>query len=76
VTSDAIDVYLKPLYDELMELWKGNDAIQFLRVGDSIKFTLGASLLFTIHNLPAYGTLTGLIAHGYHGCPTCNFKDL
>jgi hypothetical protein len=70
VTSYKIDVYLEPLYDELMELWKGIEAIQFLRDGHSIKFTLRASLLFTIHDLPAYVTLTGLIVHGYHGCPS------
>ena len=75
VTSDTIDAYLDPLYDELMELWKGIEAIQSLRDGHSIKFTLRASLLFTIHDLPTYGTLSGLFVHGYHGCPACNFKD-
>jgi hypothetical protein len=75
VTSDTIDTYLEPLYDELMELWKGIEAIELLRDGHSIKFTLRASLLFTIHDLPAYDTLTGLNVHGYHGCPCCKFQD-
>ena len=75
MTSDTIDVYLEPLYDELMELWKGIEAIQFLRDGHSIKFTLRASLLFMIHDLPAYDKLTSLTIHGYHGCPSCKFKD-
>ena len=48
-----------------MELWKGIEAIQFLRDGHSIKFTLRASLLLMIHDLPAYGTLTGLTVHGH-----------
>jgi len=74
VTSDTIDVYLEPLFDELVELWKGIEAIQILGDGNSIQFTLRASLLFTIHDLPAYGTLTGLNVHGYHGCPACIFK--
>ena len=65
VTSNTIDVYLEPLYDELMELWKGIEAIQFLRDGHSIKFTLRASLLFSIHDLPAYGTLIVITIHGY-----------
>jgi len=30
--------------------------------------------LFTIHDIPTYGTLTGLNVHGYHGCPACIFK--
>lgn len=75
VTSKIIDAYLEPLYDELMELWKGIEAIQSLRDGHSIKFTLRASLLFTIHDLPPYGTLSSLSVHGYHGCIACNFKD-
>ena len=39
VTSDTIDVYLEPLFDELAELWKGIEAIQILRDGHSIQFT-------------------------------------
>ena len=27
-----------------------------------------------IHDLPAYGTLTSLNVHGYHGCLACMFK--
>jgi hypothetical protein len=74
VTSNTIDAYLEPLYDELMKLWKGIEAMQSLRNGHSIKFTLITSLLFMIHDLPAYGTLTGLIVNGYHGCPSYKFK--
>ena len=74
MTLDTIDVYLEPLFDELAELWKGIEAIQNLRDSDSIQFTLRNSLLFTIQDLPAYGTLTSLNVHGYHGCPTYIFK--
>ena len=74
VNSETIDVYLEPLFDELAELWKGIEAIQNLKDNDSIQFTLRASLLLTIHDLPAYGTLTSLTVHGYHGCPACIFK--
>ena len=75
VTSDTIDTYLEPLYDELMELWKGIETIELLMDGHSIKFTLRASLLFTIHDLLAYDTLNGLNVQGYHGCPCCKFQD-
>ena len=74
VTSDKINVYLDPLYYDLMELWKGIEAIQFLRDGHSIKFTLRASLLFMIHDRPAYDTLTSLIVHAYRGWHACKFK--
>jgi hypothetical protein len=30
--------------------------------------------LLTIHDLPAYGTLTSLNVHGYHGCSACIFN--
>ena len=53
VTSNTIDVYLEPLFDELAELWKGIEAIQILRDSDAIQFTLRVSLLFTIHDIPA-----------------------
>lgn len=74
MTLDTIYVYLEPLFDELMELWKGIEAIQILRDGNSIQFTLRASLLFKIHDLLAYSTLVGLNVHGHHGCSTCTFK--
>jgi hypothetical protein len=35
VTSNTIDVCLEPLFDELEIFWKGIEAIQFLRDGDS-----------------------------------------
>ena len=74
VTLDTIDVYLEPLFDDLVELWKGIEATQILWDSHSIQFTLRASLLFTIHDLPAYGTLTSLSVHGYNACPACIFK--
>ena len=66
VTFYKINVYLEPLYYELMELWKGIEAIQFLRDVHSIKFNIRDSLLFMIHDRPAYGTLTSLNVHAYH----------
>jgi hypothetical protein len=72
--SDTIDVYLKPLFYGLVELWKTIEEIQILRDGGSIQFTLRAILLFMIHDIHAYGTLTSLNVHGYHGCPSCIFN--
>ena len=67
VTSDTIDVYLEPLFDELVELWKRIESIHVSTGNDSILFTLRDSLLFTIHDLPTYGILTSLNVYGYHG---------
>ena len=55
-------------------MWKAIEAIQILRDGDSIQFTLRSSLLFTIHDIPAYGTLTSINVHGYHGFIACIFN--
>ena len=49
VTSDTINVYLEPLYDELEKLWKGIKAIQMLMDNDSIQLTLRYFLFLTIH---------------------------
>lgn len=51
------------------------EEIQSLMDGDSVKFTLGTSLLFMIHNLLAYDTLISLITHGYHSCHACISND-
>uniref|UniRef100_A0A803N3I5 DUF4218 domain-containing protein n=1 Tax=Chenopodium quinoa TaxID=63459 RepID=A0A803N3I5_CHEQI len=60
-----IDVYLQPLVHELKLLWSGVDAY------DGEKFKLGAALLWTINDFPAYAMLFGLSTKGYKACPIC-----
>ena len=55
-------------------MWNRIEAIKILREGDSIQFILRDSLLFMIHNLPAYDTLISLNDHGYHQCPSYIFN--
>ena len=55
-------------------MWNRIEAIKILREGDSIQFILRDSLLFMIHDLTAYDTLTSLNGHGYHQCPAYIFK--
>ncbi|KAL3638401.1 hypothetical protein CASFOL_017772 [Castilleja foliolosa] len=65
-----IDVYLRPLVDELKELFTdGADMFDF-----SVKktFRMHASVLWTINDFPAYGDLSGWITKGYMACPSCN----
>ena len=59
---------------ELAELWKGIEAIQFLRDGDSIQFTLRSCLLIMLDDIPAYGTLNSINVRGCHGCLDYIFK--
>ncbi|KAL3637841.1 hypothetical protein CASFOL_018289 [Castilleja foliolosa] len=65
-----IDVYLRPLVDELKELFtEGADTFDF-----SVKktFRMHASVLWTINDFPAYGDLSWWITKGYMACPSCN----
>nr|GLL16866.1 uncharacterized protein LOC109184453 [Ipomoea trifida] len=70
--GDAIDIYLKPLIEELRELWEvGVDTFD---ASTRQNFKLHASLLWTINDFPAYGNLSGWSTKGKMACPCCN-KD-
>ncbi|XP_062113910.1 uncharacterized protein LOC133824907 [Humulus lupulus] len=64
-----IDVYLQPLIDELKELW-GN-GVRTFDIIDKEYFTMRAAILWTIHDFPAYGTVSGYSTQGYKACPVC-----
>ncbi|CAH9124429.1 unnamed protein product [Cuscuta epithymum] len=65
-----IDVYLRPLIDELKELWEIG-LPTYDKVSNSI-FNLHAAVLWTISDLPGYGNLSGWSTKGYDACPNCN----
>ncbi|XP_060194586.1 uncharacterized protein LOC132623787 isoform X2 [Lycium barbarum] len=67
-----IDVYLRPLIDELKELW--NDGVETFDTSTGECFKMHAAVLWTINDFPAYGNLSGWSTKGYMACPTCN-KD-
>ena len=71
VTSQFFDVYLEPLVEELMHLWKGVDACDVLKEVGSMTFKLRVVLLWTIHDFPGYGTVAGVAHQGYTACPVC-----
>ncbi|GKE29818.1 hypothetical protein Tco_1445202 [Tanacetum coccineum] len=68
-----IDVYLRPLIDDLKDLWalKGVETID---VATGQKFNMRAIVLWTINDFPARSSLSGWSRQGYKACPTCN-KD-
>jgi hypothetical protein len=72
VTADNIDVYLAPLIEELLELWEGVTATDVSTEGEERKFRLRAILMWCIHDLPAYGLVSGQVTKGYKGCPECS----
>ena len=70
-TVENIDVFLRPLVNDLLELWNGVPAIDMSKPIGERAFTLRALLLWTVNDFPAYGLLLGQQVHGYKGCPLC-----
>ena len=73
VTGANFDVFLQPLLEELLTLWQPEgvpttDAARYL---DQPSFNLRAVLIWTLHDFPAYGVVSGHITNGYVGCPCC-----
>nr|XP_028950696.1 uncharacterized protein LOC103420381 [Malus domestica] len=64
-----IDVYMRPLIDELNELWEVGTSTYDAYSNQS--FTMKAAVLWTISDFPAYGMLSGWSTHGYKACPHC-----
>ena len=65
--GNDIDVYLRPLVEELLQLWNGKG----VRVWDEHKqeeFDLKALLFVTINDWPTLSNLSGQTNKGYHGC--------
>ena len=65
-----IDVYLKPLIDDLQELWK-KPGVLTLDVVTGKYFHMRSMLLWTINDFPARSSLSGWSGQGYYACPTC-----
>jgi hypothetical protein len=71
VTSSNFDVYLAPMLEELVELWKGVMAVGVLQLVRRREFTMKAILMWTIHDFPAYGIVFGYQHQGYRACTPC-----
>ena len=67
-----IDVYLRPLVDELKELWENGALTYDAFTGQT--FWMRVTLLWIIHDFPVYGNLSGWSTKGYHACLTCNVE--
>ncbi|KAH7842869.1 hypothetical protein Vadar_009953 [Vaccinium darrowii] len=65
-----IDVYLRPLVDELKELW--DNGVKTYDAFTEETFQMHAAVMWTINDFPAYGDLSGWRTKGYLACPTCN----
>ncbi|XP_044383493.1 uncharacterized protein [Triticum aestivum] len=65
------DLFLEPLVEELLELWKGVSTYDAL---SEKKFNLRAVVLWCIHDYPGLSTLSGRVTSGYYACLHCD-KD-
>lgn len=67
--GNNIDVYLQPLVEELITLWsKGSETYDSHA---KTTFNMRAILLWTIHDFPAYGHVSGCRTAGKFACPVC-----
>ncbi|KAJ0475406.1 putative Transposase-associated domain-containing protein [Helianthus annuus] len=64
-----IDVFLRPLIDELKELYK--EGIEVYDAYHKENFIMRAILLWTVSDFPAYAMLSGWSTHGRLACPYC-----
>jgi len=68
--GNEIDIYLKPLVNELKELWE--EGVETYDTYSKEHFQMRATLLWTIHDYPGFGNVSRWRTKGYHSCYTCN----
>nr|GEV04900.1 hypothetical protein [Tanacetum cinerariifolium] len=68
-TQMNIDVFLRPLVDELITLY--NDGIETYDVAHKENFIMKVVLLWTVSDFLAYAMLSGWSTHGKLACPYC-----
>ncbi|CAL9017719.1 unnamed protein product, partial [Prunus brigantina] len=72
ITEDpgrSIDVYLRPLVDELKDLWA--NGVRTYDKSTEKMFTLRAAVMWTVNDFPAYAMVSGWSTKGYMACPVC-----
>ncbi|WVZ17031.1 hypothetical protein V8G54_010013 [Vigna mungo] len=67
--GNDIDVYLKPLIDDLKLLWE--EGVEVFDSDVEQNFHLRAMLFCTINDFPAYGNLSSYSVKGHYACPIC-----
>ena len=64
------DVYLRPLVEELKELWYV--CVATYNVSKGQHFRMHVAVLWNVNDFPAYGDLSGWSTKGYKACLVCN----
>ena len=65
-----MDVYLRPLIDELKMLWE--TGVETYDCVSKERFNIRAAFMWTVNDFPMYGYLSGWSTSGYKACLTCN----
>jgi hypothetical protein len=68
-SGQNIVVCLRPLIDELMQLW--SSATLTYDISRKQNFVIRAALMWTINDFLAYGMVSGWSTHGKLACPYC-----
>ncbi|CAN6171423.1 unnamed protein product [Urochloa humidicola] len=63
------DVFMEPLVEELLELWKG---VSTFDASSRKKFDLHTAVIWCIHDFPALSTLSVRVTRGYYACMRCD----
>jgi hypothetical protein len=70
-TPEVVDVFIKPLIEELQLLWNGVSAQDFSKAPGERRFKMRGILLWTISDYLGYGLISGICTHGHKGCAIC-----
>ena len=65
-----MDLFLRPLVEELEELWK--DGVLVHEAVDGKGRKVCTALLWMVNDFPARSGLSSWSGQGYKACPTCN----
>ena len=68
--GNDIDVYLRPLVEELLQLWD-KPGVRVWDEHEQKEFNLRALLFVTINDWPALSNLSGQTNKGYNACTHC-----
>ncbi|KAL3849470.1 hypothetical protein ACJIZ3_011352 [Penstemon smallii] len=68
--GNNIDVYLRPLIDELNLLW--SDGVVTFDISTKTNFRMRAALMWTISDLPGLAYVSGWSTRGKYGCICCH----
>ncbi|VVA26864.1 PREDICTED: LOC109704191 isoform [Prunus dulcis] len=64
-----IDVYMRPLIDELQDLW--GIGVETYDISKKQNFQMRAAIMWTINDYPAYAYMSGWSTQGKLACPCC-----